>query len=1545
MEEEEEEVLIVIEDSNVDTNIDNITIYEEKIKEDVVLVLNKEQIVNELTTLLVNKYKELSKVHKKVNLYMNLLGSIEDNKKDIIIIDTIKPIFFCKKIVIQHGDKDDLYGEIDEEFQDTFSLKAQTFDTFIGQFNSLNKNNSNSYLHTTNALYSLTKPFINTDIGQVDYTYDQIFQPVTVDAFRHFVFKDYDVDYLKKANVNKFETFRLIGSELVDTGRRPEIADEKPGCTSGLHYISTTNEQTIYEGDKINLVGYINIGLLDNDTDTDKLDINNIHTFDITEYFNNVSKLEINTKVRILFNDFAFDKKGNIIQEIEGTVTKNSELSVVVLLSKILTINGVKLSSIKIDINKNNCCFIYDVKYEGYLFNKVKLKRDTIIFTLFDNSQSTLDIIKPITISELFLMNIDLFPNIINVYELRRLVNDVLHIDFDKITIEMQNILTILMNSNKDLSLNVTVPLPLPLLLNNNIINPVYHIPLYSNNIDILDFNKYSEFLKDYSQQYSDEKTFIDTTLNRYNYLQSKNDYGYLYILQIIKEKINKKYKLINNDLETFTRHLSILKKEIDIISKDIIKSKTISKTKRIIAKQYNNYLDVENDNNKTIYHDKEFDHTPYILMNSINTNLTENEKKHAIIEILNMDKKYNSLSNIELEFEAKSIIKGKRKIRYGSHAILYLEDGSSVIYVRNKIENNSLWIKIFKAPFPICTTNIESFDEMQNAEAIILDPFDMLCKKQKDIRLNIDYHNRIQKISIIESIIAFIVNFNKININIDADIEYYKLQLQLIGNDTVSYLENLRRYFKITVDEENIENIYEDYIGDIELLDLDKIFNNVDFNESSPMQLYYDKKEIIVLGENEDIIETFVNLNDIILTDTIKKYMLLQINTTYPKKDILDKVVKEEQKLKKNMNKLKYETKLDYKLQFDALVKTKLSDFELIKFKEYYANVIIFTAGLLILIIMAEYPNILIKKIIPKCVKYFSYIGHTIAPDNATQTLTKYFACIIGSIGVPGDILFYQFSLMSLQDIEKKLKDIIDDIQESNPEIVEKINDKKILLLKIKQKNALNYSKYMTLNNSFKPNFVFKQDKIYVNKDDENIINYLKEINDIIKNTKILKNTIFNNPLLVNSCCIEKLTSVTNFYNFFNNTNNINYNIVKNKLNKLPFIFPITSSYIPSSLIVLEIKNLFGDKEIDIINSIEIENKKNKIYDNSFNFGLNIFIKENNIILNDELLQDLSKNSSINYTNLDWWGDIFYPKLDKDFDYLCDIIKKYYDKVNLDVLSQVKTIINGKYFSKNLNLRASIFSFMKFRLKSSLAQIINKKKIIDDTGENNFVNLLDSLQLNSEYDNILIKLKVVFLGSLNNISNLFFNTDDDTLLIQNISVLMYLFIQILISILYITVNDDYNITQIKSSTLQLLTINQKKLLTLSSSIIFYLFDDLIKFIILNDTDNDKIKKSIEELREKQKQEMIKFYSLDDEQRKLQIQLKKIGLDFKLDIPDDLNKEDKEIVNISTENIQNIQEYQNTQDDNENYNIGAYLGDNDDGDNIEEDSYANNDDY
>ena len=1539
----DDETLLIIEESNVSETLNDVIIYEEQIKDNSVLILNKDQITHELTNLLINEYKNAFKTQKKVNMYIDLFDSIDIN--DNILIDNIKPIIYCKKYVILHDKKDDKYSDVDQEFQDTYALQTQSFQTYIGQFRNLNTDKTNSYLHSTNALYSLSKPFANTNNNT--YISNQIISNQDEDVFRHFLFEEFNEDDLKRARVNKTETFRVLKPISVDIGKKPEVPDDKPGCTSGLHYISASNNKFIYEGDKIDVVGYINI--INNN-------LNDINYFNIKSYFEHLKKIVIKSKVVIFFNDFAFDSTGKIITQIEGTVTFNNKDHILIKPSKKITINGVQLNDIKVDFDKPNYCFVYDIKYKGYQFNRQHLKTNTIVFTLFNDSNTTLNIIKPNSVSELLFINIDILKNITNIFELKKLINNVLNIDFDKITLNVQKILYILLNINQDLPKKFDKP----------IIND-YHISNYSNNIGLLDFNKYNKFLKSYKQSYNAIRTFRDSTLNRYAYLIDKNDYGYVYILQVLKDKIQNKHKYIKPYEQTFVKQLDVFKNQLDKVDKQLSQLSQSSKKEppKIIAKEYMTLEDLENDNQQNIYFDKNLDHTKYDLKNKVNKSLIGNEQKYVLVDLLGKDDEFSKKTRNELEIEATTIINGKKLVKDGHYAILHLPNGHNILYLRKNISGTQTWIKIFKTPFKICTDNLHSFDELQNDNSIILDPFELLCKKQKDVKLSIIKHILNQQISALESIIIFINDIDNIIDLIDVDIEFYKKQFDLFKNESLFNLQDVRRLVNVKLPENHEKsNIYEDYIGNEDLLDLDAIFGNTEFGENYTTLNTYTKKEESKLQENEDILKTFIKILDIDISEPIYNYILQQILAAYPLKDLTEIIDKKETKLNTviqnniNKNKQLYDTNKDYRAKVDALIKKIKDDhkeFEIKEYKKYYANVIIYTASILILVIMIEYPAIVINKLIPKCVSFFSYIGYPLSSNSATQSLSKYFACIIGSIGTPGDLQFDQFSKMNTHEIEAEIVNSIDSIKEINFNISETLEHKKELLQKIKHKFATDFSLYNTLNESYKPKFDFKDAK----KSDP-IINYLSEINNIIHRAKILK---YSNNIssLVNSCCVEKFTNTINFYDFFKQDSQSNFKNIHEKIHKISNDFVITRSLLPSSKKFMTI-DLFKIQKINVSNTQDVLFKEKDIFLNTWN-NINNFININNLVKEDIIFKNLIKN----FEDIDgWWSNTFYTQLDSNLTIILKYIKKYYELSDPNILEQFKLIITGKSFSKSDSLRASIFSFIKFRLPTILSRIVNQKIIQESKGSQGnqgsqgqnkddsttlFIKLQDTIINNSNFEPILLKFKSsVFIK---NIDDLFFaqtqinkkdneTEKDETLITLNISLFSYLLVKLMTNVLYITLYDDLTIdpSKLDSITLKLNTI-QKQNQKISCHIVYYIIDDFIKYIAINDTDNDKIKKRVEELREKRKQEMIAEYSSDAEKRKMQMLLKKMGL--KIDDPDDLNKDEyKEKDNNQTQNIttQNLSDYDNEQQENENYNIN-YQGDNADGDEIEEDYFVN----
>jgi hypothetical protein len=106
------------------------------------------------------------------------------------------------------------------------------------------------------------------------------------------------------------------------------------------------------------------------------------------------------------------------------------------------------------------------------------------------------------------------------------------------------------------------------------------------------------------------------------------------------------------------------------------------------------------------------------------------------------------------------------------------------------------------------------------------------------------------------------------------------------------------------------------------------------------------------------------------------------------------------------------------------------------------------------------------------------------------------------------------------------------------------------------------------------------------------------------------------------------------------------------------------------------------------------------------------------------------------------------------------------------------------------------------------------------------------------------------------------------------------------------------------------------------NTIITSLFDHFQNNIF----DNQTVLKNIEELREQKKQTMMEAYAVDDEERTIQIQLRNIGVTDWTSIFDRIKNTD--LANINGQ-----------REEDENYNMTNYAGENDDADEINDDAF------
>jgi len=327
-------------------------------------------------------------------------------------------------------------------------------------------------------------------------------------------------------------------------------------------------------------------------------------------------------------------------------------------------------------------------------------------------------------------------------------------------------------------------------------------------------------------------------------------------------------------------------------------------------------------------------------------------------------------------------------------------------------------------------------------------------------------------------------------------------------------------------------------------------------------------------------------------------------------------------------------------------------------------------------------------------------------------------------------------------------------------------------------------------------------------------------------------------------------------------------------------------------------------------------------------------FVKSSTTFSKDTLFTELVKN----FKEQTWWDDIFYPTFLEEVSTFQTTFSKLSDKLKLDDFEYIKDVIvnvNSSYEASTV--RHTLYMFLSSKIKLVLGKILNKQKLSEkmlseeSIKENPIYGVIASITNNKNYDDVIKNVKTV-LSLLEKLDKLYIEVANDDMIVKNISILALVTFTIFKQILLRTLgmNDKNTMMDL----LQTVSPVQKDNIKLSCDIVSILVSSLKKQLENTIIDNDALKMSVEALREKRKQELIDAYKVDDEERELQKQLKKLGLDNWADIltgEDDIVSEDVKQSN----NVQSVvkDEYEEEKD----YVYATYQGENADDDEVEED--------
>jgi hypothetical protein len=537
-------------------------------------------------------------------------------------------------------------------------------------------------------------------------------------------------------------------------------------------------------------------------------------------------------------------------------------------------------------------------------------------------------------------------------------------------------------------------------------------------------------------------------------------------------------------------------------------------------------------------------------------------------------------------------------------------------------------------------------------------------------------------------------------------------------------------------------------------------------------------------------------------------------------------------------------------------------------------------------------------------------------------------------NISVPEDIRFQAFFDKDIDEIQKTLRTTIDEILENNYELRTQLNLSKAIFPTMTKASSGHKSEPYTTLVAFRPQFKFGNlDKM--SKHNKTVIRYMRSIQNSIAASKIAKFSSLNIPSMVNTCCVETLTKELNFFNFLDQTSS-EFKTAQTSLTQLQkpkFIDenlhpPLKTKQTVDIFSKLLIKHTVGHTQSLTMEKTSVEDEHN--------FG-NFVNMNPHIIGNGDILKQLEKH----YASDSWWFDVFYPKLGDDFNNLIDTMMRLVDNntVDKDGVELVKeAIINVSGGYNVSSVRQVLYSFLSSRIKQLIGKIVNKQKL-DETQlsedairSNPLYGLIATLSNTNKYDKLLANVRDI-VTHVKGIESMFMKSDKEDVIVKNISILAYVTIAIFRSILFST-NSANTFSDIVYSS----TVEQKDQLHVCCDIINFSFKALATQLRNTLVDVTFLNSEVERLREQRKQELMAAYKVDEEERQLQMVLKKIGVKNWTDI---LNNEDNDMKSDEQRSAENPpmpvkkDEYEEEKD----HVYATYKGENDD-----EDQYNDHDD-
>lgn len=921
-------------------------------------------------------------------------------------------------------------------------------------------------------------------------------------------------------------------------------------------------------------------------------------------------------------------------------------------------------------------------------------------------------------------------------------------------------------------------------------------------------------------------------------------------------------YDIISSFLTLWTQRIDsiqipVLKDKLRIIETYITKLKSsIKETKNTcntnaninITKKYTSYQDLLNDNSKVCYWDTEYDTTNYSYKNKIkDVEVTVS----AIKALLLTKKRYISMTESEVDTEAKSIYDGKRKVRIGEHAILEHETtAETLLFERKNVQGEDMWVKISK--YDNCEKYPLKMVELN--DSCVYDSYDKTCKKMDNYKISksitrFEQYRDIMKYAlhvcrggqfpVLESLSQLIR-------------DYYTL-LRSHGYDSILRNIPLHKYgisqsFQI----QNPENMEGEYREET----FEELSNHLEAQD-------YDNKPMPLTSKTTGSHSTHrhdqkIYVHNIIvdhLDITFKEEHLTYVHNAISRKYNVaemrhQELVRERDKLMAKVDMTLYTSNKAFKSKVDAKVNERLGNV-MKEVSKYYYEELVYAIALVTTMIHSLYPQVDIKRMVPGCTSHFASIGYPLI-DSTTKALDVYIISALKKFTITNDIRYDVFMNTSLNDIIKNVRDNIDNIIQEDYILSQSIEMRKSMY-----KNVIHTRKQFMmkpLRNMYKP--CFKYDKIKSTLKSP-AITLLKEIHDKIVDSDYSIVSITNTIFMANACCPQKLDENVDYYRELRTDSSIRALLTKLHLSN---VVVNHSSFIPyqSDLIINKLQNktrtssaLNKPKPMSIIkhsNNIDIPHDDTKLY-------------MNNIADDAE------------------FDNIILPGISTQFAKMRDLISRTIDNIDESVYNTIDKILIRGENSKIKETRNALYTFVRSKFHTLLGRFKHKYVpknttthdiniiggIVQQIGQNKdpLVVIVDKINNNIEYNRVITN--AFHVGEINKDDIAYYDIEDTNDVInavKNTAMLMEYIVSTCLHIIQYPIENNMTISCIR----------------ISCSIVDFILTALYTYYTNNVLDTSNIMKRIEELREKRKQDEMNSYDTDDEKRAMQIEYRNLGV-------------------------------------------------------------------